>query len=212
MTPAPRIRLLGLFRSINVRKVAWLLDLLRLEYVVEDVATPERPLNSPELLALNPNGRMPILVDGDFVLWESNTICRYLVNRERRDDLFPPEAQARARVEQWIDWQATDLNDAWRYAFMALCRRRPDYQDPAAIEASVRAWNAKLEILEAQLARTNAYVAGRAFTLADVPIGLSVHRWITAPIEKPACDATRAYYARLRALPAFEKYARPDVP
>lgn len=208
----PPIRLLGLFRSINVRKVAWLLDVLGLPHVVEDVATPARPLDSPEILALNPNGRMPILIDADFVLWESNTICRYLVNRERRDDLLPHEPRSRARVEQWIDWQATDLNDAWRYAFMGLCRGRADYQDPVAIAASVRTWNAKIAILEAQLARTNAYVAGSAFTLADIPIGLSVHRWMMAPIEKPELPAARAYYARLRADPVFAKYARPDVP
>jgi glutathione S-transferase len=211
--PDPRpLRLIGLLRSINVRKVAWLLDLLALDYVLDEAGTPARPLNSPDLLALNPNAKMPTLVDGDFVLWESNTICRYLANRERREDLYATDPKARARVDQWIDWQATDLNDAWRYAFMALVRRDPAWQDASAIDASRKAWNAKIGLLDAQLARTNAFVAGGTFTLADVPIGLALHRWVASPIDKPDFQNVRAFYDRLRGVEHFAGYARPDVP
>jgi glutathione S-transferase len=211
-TPGRPMRLIGHLRSINVRKVAWLLDLLQRPWRLEEAGTPENPLDSPALRALNPNAQMPTLVDGDFVLWESNAICRYLANRERRTDLYPAEPRARAQVDRWIDWQATDLNDAWRYAFMAVVRRNPAWQDPDAIAASVRAWNAKIAVLDAQLARTQAYVAGAAFTLADVPIGLSLHRWKATPIDKPAFPSAEAYYARLGTVEHFATYARADVP
>ncbi|HBK46617.1 MAG TPA: glutathione S-transferase, partial [Xanthomonadaceae bacterium] len=131
----------------------------------------------PALLrALNPNALVPVLRDGGFVLWESNTICRYLAARERRGDLLPAEPRHRARVEQWMDWQATELNGAWRYAFMATVRRSPAHADPAAIAASVAAWNAAMAILDAQLARAGAWVLGDTFTLADIVLGLSVQR------------------------------------
>jgi hypothetical protein len=72
------------------------------------------------------------IVEDDFVLWESNTICRYLACTRHRDDLLPTSPAARARVEQWMDWQATDLNTAWRHAFMSLVRESPAYSNPRA--------------------------------------------------------------------------------
>ena len=124
-----------------------------------------------------------MIVDGDFILWESNTICRYLAGRAGRSDLLPAEPQARARVEQWMDWQTTELHAAWRYAFLAIVRNRPARPDPKAVAASVAAWNRHMEILERQLERTGAYAAGAEFTLADVALGVSAHRWIATPIE-----------------------------
>ena len=91
-------------------------------------------------MALNPNGLVPVIRDGDFMLWESNTICRYLVMKHRRADLLPLEAEPRARVEQWMDWQAMELNSAWSYAFMALVRKSASHRDEAQIHASVAAW------------------------------------------------------------------------
>ena len=72
---------------------------------------------------------MPVIVDGDFVLWESNSIIRYLANKWAADALLPREPQARAKVDRWIDWQATELNNSWRYAFSAIVRRNPAFSD-----------------------------------------------------------------------------------
>ena len=153
-----------------------------------------------------------VIVDGDAVLWESNTICRYLAGRHGRADLLPLEPLARARVEQWMDWQLGDLNNAWRYAFMARVRQSPAHQDPAAIAASVAGWNRHMAILESQLARTSAYAAGAAFTLADIVLGLSTHRWFAAPIERPPLPAVAAYYERLSERPAFLAHGRNGMP
>lgn len=202
MTLAPR--LLGRPTSINVRKVLWLCAELPLAVAHEpDWAGPARPTNVPEFTALNPNAMVPVLVDGEFVLWESNTICRYLAARERRDDLLPQAPAARARVEQWMDWQATELNSAWRYAFMGLVRHSPQHQDPTAIAASTAQWNRLMQLLDRQLERTAAHVAGAAFTLADIVLGVSAQRWRLTPIERPALPALEAWLARLRERPAF---------
>jgi glutathione S-transferase len=157
----------------------------------------------PEFLALNPRHRVPVLVDGDFVLPESNTICRYLAAQQGRSDLLPRSPRERAAVERWMDWQATELNNAWRYAFMALVRRHPAFTDTAQIAASTAEWNRQMTLFDAQLQRSGAFAAGDRFTLADVVLGVSTQRWLATPIERPALDGVSAYHERLRTRPAY---------
>ena len=142
----PGLTLLGKPSSINVRKVLWLCRELGLEPALEPWGSGHRDTRVPEFLALNPNGLVPVLRDGDLVLWESNTICRYLAAREGRSDLLPADPAGRARIEQWMDWQATELNSSWRYAFMALVRQHHQFADPGAIEAGVAQWNRHMAI------------------------------------------------------------------
>jgi glutathione S-transferase len=196
------LRILGKASSINVRKVLWACDEIGLAYERED--------QGPEL-ARNPNGLVPVIVDGDFVLWESHTILRYLVGRYGGAALLPQEPRRRAEVEQWIDWQATDLNSSWRYVFMALVRRDPAFDDPRQIAASTTNWNRMMSILDARLVATQAFVAGANFTLADIPIGLSVNRWLMTPLVRPSLPAVNAYYERLSARPAFLKHGRNGI-
>lgn len=203
------LRLLGRTSSMNVRKVLWTLDELGLAYEREDWGMGFASTGSPEFLALNPNGLVPVLIDGQGPLWESNAISRYLAAREGA--LLPAAPRERAVVEQWMDWQATELNGTWGYAFQALSRRTPSYDDPERIAKSARAWNAAMALLDAQLARTGAHVAGGDFTLADVVLGLSAHRWKRTPIDHAALPAVEAWYARLRERPAFAPWARDDV-
>jgi len=197
------LKILGKATSINVRKVLWTCAELGIGF--------ERADAGADLPALNPNALVPVIVDDGFVLWESNTICRYLCNKTR-SDLMPPEPQARARVEQWMDWQATELNNAWRYAFMALVRRSPAHSDPAQIAAGAANWNRHIGILERQLAGGGPYVVGQRFTLADVVLGLSVNRWMMTPIERPHMPAVLDYYERLGERPGFLAHGRNGTP
>lgn len=186
--------------SINVRKVLWLCAEL-------DLPLTHDPTPAPDLLAtLNPNRQVPVLRDGDVVLWESNSICRYLSARQGRTDLLPALAQDRAKVEQWMDWQATDLNSAWRHVFMARVRRHPDFADGDAAEASLVHWNQLMTLLDAQLATTDGYVVGNTFTLADIVLGLSTQRWRSTPGSKPALPHLEAWFERLRPRPGFAKH------
>ncbi|MBK0013407.1 glutathione S-transferase N-terminal domain-containing protein [Stenotrophomonas sp. S41] len=190
------LELYGKPTSINVRKVLWLCA--GLDLAVQHHAAPDAGL----LRGLNPNAQVPVLREGAFVLWESNSICRYLATRAGRDDLLPVEPQARARVEQWMDWQATDLNTAWRHVFMARVREHADYPDDARAEASLAQWNRLMAMLDAQLAR-HAYVAGDDFTLADIVLGLSTQRWRSTPGGKPVLANVDAWFERLRRQPGF---------
>ncbi|HEY1227662.1 MAG TPA: glutathione S-transferase [Ramlibacter sp.] len=205
------MKVLGKSTSINVRKVLWTCDELGLAVDNEQWGAGFQPTDTPQFLALNPNAMVPVLVDGEVVLWESNTICRYLAGRYGGAALLPADPARRALVEQWMDWQATELNNAWRYAFMALVRGSPAHRDPDAIEASIANWNRHMAILDRQLERTGAYVCGDEFTLADVVLGLSVNRWAMTPFDHPALQAVHAYYDRLAGRPAYLRHGRNGI-
>jgi glutathione S-transferase len=205
------LKLLGKSTSINVRKVLWTLDELGLAYEHEQWGSGFRATDSAEFTALNPNAMVPVLLDGDFVLWESNSICRYLANQYGGEALLPIDPERRATVEQWMDWQATELNNAWRYAFMALVRNSPAHSDAAAIESSINSWNRHMAILDRQLERTRAFACGDTFTLADVVLGLSVNRWAMTPFDHPALPAVQAYCERLAQRPAYLRFGRNGI-
>lgn len=203
------LRILGTAKSINVRKVIWACDEIGIAYAREDWGTGFRATSDPEFLAISRKALVPVIIDDDdgFVLSESNAIIRYLAAKHERTDLLPLAPLARARVEEIMDWQATEFNTAWRYAFVALVRRNPAYSDQERIAASVREWTHMLAILEAQLAVTGRCVCGDAFTLADIPIGLSVNRWMMSPMDRPFFPAVAAYYDLLMERPAFRRHA-----
>jgi glutathione S-transferase len=198
------IRVLGKVSSINVRKVLWTCAELDLPF--EHVTTDDA------LLARNPNALVPVIQDGDFVLWESNSICRYLANKQPRSTLLPAEPRARAQVEQWMDWQATELNNSWRYAFSALVRRNPEFTQATKIAESLASWHRHIKVLDAHFAHGGQFITGEHFTLADVVLGLSVHRWLMSPIDRPHLDAVHGYYQRLSVRPAFRAHVDPNVP
>ncbi|MBV8666992.1 MAG: glutathione S-transferase [Burkholderiaceae bacterium] len=205
------ITILGRASSINVKKVLWTCAELGLAFEREDWGGNTRPTTSPEFLAWNPNAMVPVIRDGEFVLWESNSIIRYLANRYGDAVLYPAEPTARARVDQWMDWQASDLNRSWSYAFMALVRESPAHRDKTQIAASCDDWARHMAILDRQL-EAGAYVTGAAFTLADIPIGLSVHRWFSTPFEHAKFPAVEAYYKRLRERAGFREYGANGTP
>jgi len=206
------LRLLGKASSINVRKVLWTCAELKLEVEREDWGVGFQSTHSEAFLALNPNAMVPVIEDGDFVLWESNSIIRYLVNQYGGEHLYPTAAKLRARVDQWMDWQATDLNGAWSYAFLSLVRQSPAHQDPEALAEACRNWARNMTILDRQLERTGAYVSGEVFSLADIPIGLSVNRWFQTPLERPALPAVQAYYERLSEREGYRLHGRNGTP
>lgn len=204
------MKLLGRLTSINVRKVMWTAAQLGLELDREDWGAGFRSPQEAGYLALNPNGLIPVLIDGGFTLWESNSICRYLAAKAGATALLPAEPQARAKVEQWMDWQAGELNNAWRVAFMALVRGQP--HAPEAVAASVASWNRHMAMLDAQLARTGAHVCGDAFTLAYIVLGLSAQRWKNAPIARAELPAVDAWLQRLSSQPGFAEFVDNGMP
>jgi glutathione S-transferase len=206
------LQILGKSTSINVRKVLWLCEELELPYELQQWGSGRRSTDTPEFRALNPNALVPVIRDGSFVLWESNTICRYLAAMQGRTDLLPAAPAERAWVEQWMDWQAGELNNSWRYAFMARVRQSPGHTDPESIAAGLNSWNRHMTMLDEQLSKTGAFVTGVRFTLADIVLGLATHRWFMTPMERPALPAVADYYERLSQRAAFMAHGRNGVP
>ncbi|MCV4282944.1 glutathione S-transferase family protein [Pseudomonas capsici] len=206
------LRILGKASSINVRKVLWACTETERSFEQEDWGSGFRATDTPEFMSLNPNAMVPVILEDDFVLWESNTIIRYLAAAHPDEGFYPSQPRARARIDQWIDWQATDLNKSWTYAFMSLVRRSAEFQDPDSLKASCASWSRHMQILDRQLELTGAYVAGKSFTLADIPIGLSVNRWFETPLNHPDFPAVAAYYERLSERSGYLLYGRNGTP
>ncbi len=205
------LRIYGYAGSINVRKVLWTCAELELPFECEDWAGPFRSTSEPAFLALNPVGLVPVIDDGGAVIWESNAIIRYLAASRRREDLLPAAPLLRAQVEMWMDWQASDFNNSWRVAFQGLIRKNPDHRDPEGIRRSLETCSRMVAVIDAELGRSGGFLCGESFTLADIAIGLSIHRWRSFP-DRPALANVDRYYERLCERPGFRDYGRDGGP
>jgi glutathione S-transferase len=195
------LKIWGRISSINVRKVVFTAQLLQLPFERVDAGAAFGIVKTPQYLARNPNALVPTLEDGDFALWESNVIVRYLGAKHPQGGLYPQDLQARFDAERWMDWQQTTLNGAGRDAFVQLIRTAAEQRNAQAIAASVAATEPLLAMLDAQLAQ-RAFLAGEHLTMADIPIACEMHRWWGLPLEHPAHPHLRRWYDGLRALPA----------
>lgn len=209
------LKIYGQPNSINVRKVLWLCAELGLPYERIDRGGYGQfgSLDTPDFRALNPVGMIPVIDDAGTIVWESNAILRYLTAKAGRDDLLPTDPAARARVEQWMDWQVSDFNNTWRVCFVGLVRRSTAFS-AEAIAVSIQQFNTAVGVVDGQLEKNGGYIAGGSFTLADIPIGLSIHRWYCVPMEdaRPAYRAVAAYYDRLNERPGYRVHGRNGVP
>jgi glutathione S-transferase len=204
------LKVLGRVTSINVRKVLWTAEEIGLAYEREDWGKPIRDPNVPEFLALNPNAQVPVIIDDGVVLWESHAILRYLAEMSA-SELYPADPRERALVDQWMSWQASELNPSWSYVVPALLRNDPPNPDPARLAAGARAWTAKMEILEAQLTGRR-FVANDRFSLADIVLALSTHRWLSLAFDKPRLAAVEAHCVEMRQRKAGAPYLGAATP
>ena len=175
------IRLWGRKSSINVQKVLWCLAELGLEEGKDferiDAGLHFGKNRTPEFLALNPNGLVPTLQDGDLVLWESNTILRYLVRQYDQSKRFPVEISRQYQSEKWMDWQVGTMWPALRMAFLGLTRTPENERNYEVIHKAYQDTNALLALLDQQLAN-QPYCSGDSFNIGDIPLALCVSRWI----------------------------------
>lgn len=208
------MRIWGRVNSANVQKVLWTCTELGLDYERIEAGMQFGRVNDADYRALNPNGRIPTLEDEGMVLWESNSICRYLCNREtaRSTSLYPTAPKVRAGVDRWLDWQLSTLQPAERNMFWNLIRVAPEKRDHRAIEesrlASIEAW----QVIEAQLGHGMAFLESEQLTIADIIIGVFARRWFGVPLAtRPAFPALEAWYARLQARPGFVQWISPPL-
>ena len=195
------LRVLGRKTSGNVQKVVWLLEELGLPYEREDYGRQFGNTEDEAYLALNPHAKVPTLVDGGTIVWESNTILRYL-GAKAGSDLLPADPAARSQAERWMDWQLASINPLYMAIFRESKKpadeRRPDLQ------ADGDALAEQLAILDGQMAGRD-WVAGDAMTVADVCLGPIVHRCMGFPVELPAFGSVGRWHDRILSRDAFRK-------
>ena len=197
----------GRANSSNVRKVLWLCEEIgRTDYERLDYGRGYKACSSPEYVSLNPNMVVPALVDGDLVLWESNTILRYLASKHGPDEIYPRELVARAKADMWLDWQLTTALNGIRHLFMGLHEKDEAFTGPAGLEKAQTEATSAMSILDAHLAKGSTYIAADTLTIADCSLGMFVHRWFALPIERKELPALAAYYERLKGRDAFQKW------
>ena len=192
------LRIWGRLSSVNVQKVVWCAEELGLAYERIEAGGRFGRNDTPEYLAMNPNGLVPVIEDDGFVLYESNAIVRYLAATSA---LFPADRRQRADVDRWMEWQSTNYTPAMGPAFWQLIRTPEAERDPAAIEAS-RAKSEKLSgTLDAHLA-DRRFLSGDAFTVADLVVACAAHRWLHLPLARVKRPNLERWYAGLAARPA----------
>ena len=192
------IELLGRATSGNVQKVIFMLEELGLPYERKDYGRQFQNTATPEYTAMNPMQKVPTLVDGDTVVWQSNTILRYLANKTG-SALYPADPAQRSHVERWMDWLLAELNPAYLAGF----RDAKKAEGERAPDTATNLGN-ELALLEERLAKS-AWVAGTQFSLADIALGPIIKRCIGFPLGLPAMPKTQAWIAALQKRPAFQK-------
>src|SRR3546814_640282 len=204
------MKVLGRLSSHNVQKVMWCAAELGVPVERIDVGGKFGGNKESAYLKLNPNGVVPTLIDRDTVVWESNTILRYLCNTTS-GTLYPAAAPERSEVERWMDWQLTTLVSGMVPLFQSLVRTPKEQQQPEQIARHRDVSAAAMQIVDARLAHTH-YLAGDAFTLADICIGPSVYRWFALPIVREEFTGLKRWYDAVARRPAFREQVMVGLP
>jgi glutathione S-transferase len=199
------LKIWGRNTSINVQKAMWAVGELGIPHERIDIGGPFGKNDQPAYLAKNPNGLVPTLEEDDgFLLWESNSVVRYLASKYGAGTLEPADLRERASAGRWMDWQLTVCAPAIHGLFWGLIRTPPEQRDQAHITASKDKTTAAMKILDAQLGKT-AFVAGDAFSMGDIPIGLIAYRYRRLVPER-AFDNLERWYAGIEQRPAFKEH------
>jgi glutathione S-transferase len=197
------VKIWGRKDSSNVQKVLWCCDELGVAYERIDIGGSFGRNKEKPYLNLNPNGVVPTIEDGGFVLWESNSIVRYLVDRYGGGQLISTTPEGKADSSRWMDWQLTTMGPAMVPIFMGLVRTPEEKRDQTAIEnarqKAAKAW----KIVDDQLAK-NSYLSGATFTIGDIPLGVWAYRWFNLSIRRPELMHLKAWYDRLCKRPPYQ--------
>ena len=206
MTEMTAITIWGRRNSFNVQKVMWLVGELGLAHEHIDAGGSFGGLDDAAFRAMNPHGRVPVLRDGETIVWESHAILRYLAAQHGGERFWPGDAARRADADQWMDWSQTALQPAfltgifWGYYSTPAAER-----DWAAIRASLERCSGYFRLLDRILAERR-FLAGDDFGLADIPAGTTLYRYFELDIARPAVPHVEAWYARLKARPAYRRH------
>lgn len=199
------LKVWGRKNSSNVRKVLWCAEELQVPYESINAGGAFGLVNEPAYRSKNPNGRVPMVEDGELVLWESNAIVRYLCAQYGAEaGWYPADAATRAQADKWMDWTTSSLADPFKPLFFGVLRTPAEQQDWVQINAALKAVVEVLAVADQALAH-QPYLSGNELGMGDIPLGCFVYAWFEMPIERPPMPHLYAWYQRLQSRPAYRK-------
>jgi len=190
----------------NVLSVMWAMGELDVPHVRHDIGGSFGGTQTAGYLAMNPNGRIPTIRDGGFVLWESNAIVRYLCRRYDKHGLLLPGADEEyALADQWMDWHKTTLYPVYIDLFWAIVRTEPAMRDLRTIASLQPQLESHLSILDTHLGH-GGFLVGTRLSMADIPFGPLIHRYIKLGVQQREFPNIGSWYDRLVERPAFSEH------
>jgi glutathione S-transferase len=207
-----KLTIWGRANSVNVQKVLWCFAELDLPFERIDAGMQYGVTQEAHYLAMNPNARVPTLVDGDYALWESNSIMRYLCMAYRPDtSIYPKEPRLRAAVDRWLDWTLSTVQPVDRPVFWGLVRTPPAQRDMAAMQKAADAEAEVWRIAEHHLS-TRRFIEGDKFSIADIALGAYARRWLGVEgITRPKQPHLERWFALLGERKGFAKFVAPPM-
>lgn len=199
------IQVLGRPNSVNVQKVTWCLAELGIESERKDVGGQFGGNDAAAYLSQNPTGKIPTLIDGAYVLWESHAIVRYLCDQYGTGTWYPENAQQRGLASQWMDWYQTALHRPMTTLFWQLVRTDAAHRDQALIAAAIAECAGFWAILDRHLEQ-NHFVLGDEVSMADIPLGCAAYRWHSMNFERPDLPALRAWWDTISERSAYRTH------
>jgi|TARA_B110000263_G_scaffold197020_1_gene175634 glutathione S-transferase len=204
------LKILGRDTSSNVMKVLWASAELGVDFERENIGGKHGGNDTAEFRSLNPNGLVPVIVDDDFVNWESNSCVRYLAAKHDYGGLYPEDIQVRAVAERWMDWQVTTVSPAMIPVFRGMIRTRAEDRDIDAIETGRASLSAKMAIINDELA-DRSFLTGDDFNMGDIPLGIAVWRWFNMPIEREDYPHLKRWCDALCERPGYREHIMKPV-
>ncbi len=209
------ITVYGRKTSFNVQKVLWLLEELTLDFDLVEIGGRFGGLDTPEFVAMNPQGKVPVLKDGDKVIWESHSILRYLIAQYGHNatsdgvSWYHTDPFERSRYERWCDWAHLTFQPAFMGTFWGFYRTPATQRDGHQIELAKRDCEACLNTLSQQLGQ-HGFLLGESLSLADVTNGAILYRLVTQGIHIELPDNVDRWYQRLQLRAGYKKWVMSD--
>jgi glutathione S-transferase len=204
------LKILGRDTSSNVMKVLWASAELGVDFERENIGGKHGGNDTAEFRSLNPNGLVPVIVDDDFVNWETNSCVRYLAAKHDYGGLYPEDIQVRAVAERWMDWQVTTVSPAMIPVFRGMIRTRAEDRDIDAIETGRASLSAMMAIINDELA-DRSFLTGDDFNMGDIPLGIAVWRWFNMPIEREDYPHLKRWCDALCERPGYREHIMKPV-
>lgn len=200
------ITVYGRATSSNVQIAMWTIGEIGLEYERLDIGHSYGGNDTPEYLAMNPNGLVPTIRDGDLVLWEAAAIMRYLAARYGDEAFWPRDPAVRAPLDMWAEWIRSTFAPTFSGGlFWPLVRTPAAKRDNEAVARAVEKVKPLARMLDARLG-DGPWLAGEAFTFSDVMVGHQLYRYYTMEFDRAETPALDAYYQRLQTRPAYVEH------